>query len=233
MRNKKSIQLFLICLIFFSSGCAGLLKSSAVQTKEVEGKFNSLSYRLLTFESQDPQKNYPLLVALPGVGEDPANVFEKWYWEAEKNQVMVAVIDWRNPAKGKKISEKDVEALVLDLFLHYPIDEKKIFLAGTSAGGVMTEHLLTRDPSRWAGGIFIAYVPFSIWSIDKDLERFPSIFFAYGAKDPSGENQALALKMVEMKQKGMRLYLLVDPDAGHEHREEWNAKIFDWMKNQE
>lgn len=227
-RHRHGAWHFLVFFLFLSLGCAQF--NDGIHSKEVEGKYRSIPYQLLTFESQDSQKVYPLLIALPGLGENPSNVFNKWYLEAEKNRAMVAVIDWLKPVKGKRIHENDLESLILDLFLRYPVDEKKLFICGTSAGGTMAEKLILKNPSRWKGGIFIAYTPSSIWFKYKDLQKFPPLFLGVGAKDPGGKNQELALKAVEMKRKGMKLHLFVDPEAGHEHREEWNEKIFDWMK---
>lgn len=96
----------------------------------------------------------PLLICLPAVGISIDEDLGHWVSPAAQNGLIVADI----PADYRFItSEADVEALyerivrVADeLASRYPVDSQKIYLVGTSAGGMMAIAIGLRHPGIFA-----------------------------------------------------------------------------------
>jgi poly(3-hydroxybutyrate) depolymerase len=121
----------------------------------------------------------PLLVALNGTGEDGESFSERAKLQdfADRGFHVLAPSSigngtawpiWdalRHPGTENE-PNKDLDyfdSLVRCVAGHYPIDKNRIYVAGHSAGGIMTNHILQRRSSFVAGGIVASGV-FSLTS---------------------------------------------------------------------
>ena len=171
----------------------------------------------------------PVLFVFHGAGGTPSEYLQLWAGEAGKRKALVLAP--HNP-QGRSSEEIQVELfdrLLEGVARNYPIDSSRIFLAGTSAGTLSVKWLLLNRATKIRGAIFItsnAAMPLA-----KDLPpggwRGP-VLFVHGTEDPLYEfiqNETAALQA-----RGVSAELMSIPGAGHEHRPEWNAAIFDWIE---
>ncbi len=112
----------------------------------------------------------------------------------------------------------------------YPVEAKRRFLAGISAGALYARWTLFARPTFWRGAIFIAGPSVENWPETADLRGVPPILFVHGEKDPQGKVAGIVKYVRALKQRGVKARLLKYPSAGHEHRPEWNPEIFDWLE---
>jgi len=122
-------------------------------------------YRVFVPPSYDGSKNYPLVIALHGMGGDENSIFDSYppggpsavKTQAEQRGYLVACPKGRGTADmylGK--AEQDVLDVLAEMRRVYKVDAQRIYLAGHSMGGYGTWSLSQAHPT-----IFAALAPIS------------------------------------------------------------------------
>ena len=182
-----------------------------------------LSYHLLTFKPERTTQRFPLILAFHGTGDEGRKYLEVWKKEALGNRVFVL-------APEITFINNEVFYQWLDRIIdRYPIDRKKIFLAGVSSGALTARWMMLERPSFWKGVIFVAS-PDDGWVEKLDLRNFPSLLFVHGGRDKQYSLRRISGLVESLRRSGVDAQLIADSKAGHEHRPEWNARIFEWIR---
>jgi dienelactone hydrolase len=109
-------------------------------------------------------KKIPLVIALHGRGAEPMSIIRRAQESAERGGYIVAApMGYNNhgwyglleserstPAHVREYSEKDVMNVLALMRTEFDIDEKRIYLMGTSMGGAGVFFLAVKHPDIWA-----------------------------------------------------------------------------------
>jgi poly(3-hydroxybutyrate) depolymerase len=123
------------------AACLALVAPSAAESAKVaketfaSGGRNRTCY-LAVPGKLDPGKPAPLVIVLHGSNRDGSSLVEKWAKLAEKEGFLVAGPDASNPAywKAPEDGPAFLRELVDRLRSRYPIDARRVYLFGHSAG---------------------------------------------------------------------------------------------------
>lgn len=129
-RTSTALAALLALALPASSGAAKIAK----ETLASGGR--ERVYYLAVPKDLDPAKPVPLLILLHGSNRDGSSLVEKWERLAAKQGFIVVGPDAANPAYWK--APDDGPALLRDLVDHlrsrYPVDPRRVYLFGHSAG---------------------------------------------------------------------------------------------------
>lgn len=188
----------------------------------------TVPYCLLAFRPPTPEERYPLLFIWHGNKDTALPYLEIWRPEAERRKWMVLAPD-RSLALRSETHEMAIfDELLKEIERRYPVDQEKIFVAGTSTGALVAQWALLHYPSVVKGAIFVTAADYRRLSSEDHLGILPPVLFVHGEKDQLFESILSEVSL--LKNRGIRATLLRYPGAGHEHRPEWNGKIFDWIE---
>jgi predicted esterase len=132
--------LFIFCLL-----------SCAHAGKIIENK--EQGYYLVLPEETKADKPWPILIALPGWGVKVKQDINVWAFPASKRGLFVIGIDI--DYSGIRVNSdienlyKRIKRIISSVSSTYNIDKGKIYIAGTSAGGMMSIALALYDPGAF------------------------------------------------------------------------------------
>ncbi len=162
-----------------SKGYKKALARSSKLLKEIEGRSNQPV--VLLPEGFDPQKKYPLLIAMHGYGGEPVN-FSKAFRAAGSKKGYIVCCPYAPEVMGKNSfnwgewepADKRIMESIAFLKAKYQIDEKRMIIAGFSQGGYYSYYMGLKHPDLFIGAIPIGP------GYDSDLE--PMLAGAAAAK---------------------------------------------------
>jgi dipeptidyl aminopeptidase/acylaminoacyl peptidase len=131
------------------------------------------------------------------------------------------------------IEMKDFYALVENVAKDFPVDLNHVYLAGASSGSLLARWIVFERPAFWKGVILVASPP---WGEAVQRSRdavLPPLLFVHGEQDNLLPAEKIKADVAELKALGREAELILDPEAGHTHKPEWNKSIFDWIKSHE
>ncbi len=187
----------------------------------------SLNYALLQWPSAPERYRFPLLLVLHGRGGSGPVYLNLWKTEAKKKHWMILAPSYEN----QKFTLEDIPLLLEEVIKHYPVDQSKIYIAGMSAGGFISQMLVVKDPAVWKAAVFIGAPAFPADAPElKDLE-YPPFLFVHGKKDQQFLWEEVEKSVLSLKERGVRAETFYYSDAGHEQRLEWSKTILDWLES--
>lgn len=245
--NKKYDFTYFEKLYHYKQSPTGVLEEIKLQNKPPKSKFPyEPTYTLAVPTDYNPLKKYPLLVALHGGG--PQIVQGKqflgmFYPEAtNKGYILVYPTHPRQPINGTGSQNlwhdgdtpQFVFSVIDEIKSNYPIDEKLIFLTGSSFGGGGAWGIACANPGKFAGlGVLCGYT-YSLALTDcgfnfKNLKGIP-IYFIHGDKDRNIPVEDA--RMTAKKCQALNLdYKYVElKGVAHEIPENERLKILDWFE---
>ncbi|MDA9101325.1 hypothetical protein N9K06_01470, partial [Omnitrophica bacterium] len=200
--------------------------------RDVSGQREKIDYDLLIYKREVPDETFPLMVALHGARGSGMDYMASWEEAAVNRRVMVLA-----PTRPRAFHNRpeDLEllyALTDEILEKYPIDRSKIYLAGVSSGALISRWMITDDPSRFKGVVFIAHnaVKESWPSRVQNLDALPPILYLQGKSDPQEKAEDTEREVEDLLSRGADVTLL-EFDGGHEHKPEWTESIFDWIES--
>lgn len=197
----------------------------------------AIRYSLLTYPEADHDHKVRLFVILHPAGETAEDYLEDWKDQAVKYQTMLLAPQREMVYERKSPEVSAYLELVQEICRSYAVDPEKIYIIGTSAGALIGTWLVQEAPALWSGAVFVAGFGFKDALVGIPLEQeqyelYPPLLYVHGWKDT--ETLKGVLIGIEMLvDKGVSVELYDYEDAGHEHRREWNPRIFDWIEKVE
>ncbi len=157
---KKSLRYVtvLFALLLITAGSAYGQQKITKNSFTSEGK--ERSYYLFVPGSVDKSKKMPLIVMLHGSGRNGRVLIEHWQKLAEQEGIILAGPDsrssilWSIPEDGPQF----LYELVEDLKAKYPIDPRRVYLFGHSAGGIFGLLMSVLEPKYFAAAAISAGV---------------------------------------------------------------------------
>ncbi len=134
----------------------------------------------------DPGLATPLLISIPGTGEDKDDALSRYAIQANERGWLLAAPSLRkgwnwSDAKPAKSPSLDVQADVMSLLQHmqdsYNIDAQRIYVAGFSVGGGIATTMAAKYPDVFAGVLeYAGPSDYAAWYVDRgdirvELER--------------------------------------------------------------
>jgi poly(3-hydroxybutyrate) depolymerase len=181
----------------------------------------------------------PLLVTLHGSGRDGLSLVEKWKELAAKEGFIVAGPDALDP-RGWIIpqdSPDPLRDLVEELKSKYPVDAKRVYLFGHSAGAGMALMLSALESEYFAAvAVHAGAMPVESYNYIDRARRKTPISIIVGAKDPFFPLAVVRATKEEFNKRGFDVQL--SEIAGHDHwyydrAAEFNRSLWDFLKKQQ
>jgi poly(3-hydroxybutyrate) depolymerase len=230
----------LVTLLTMASGAAvgqqekkyGLIEKKTYEFKEAK---KDMEYAQYIPSQYDPQKKYPLIIALHGLGGNPQQFIRSrgLTQEAEKRGYIVAAPMGYNPrgwygapapkfgaknddpANLSELSEKDVMNVLELMKKNYSIASDRVYLMGHSMGGGGTVHLGLTYADEWAALAPIAPAIFGHRPTELEKIKNTPIILIQGARDNLVRPEFVRPWAEQMKKLEMTHEYIEVPDGDH------------------
>ncbi|MBK8091685.1 MAG: prolyl oligopeptidase family serine peptidase [Verrucomicrobiaceae bacterium] len=225
---------------------AGLTEGS--YAAKITGQFvqgvskQGLNYQLWGNPKLDATQRYPIVIWLHGAGQSGSDneaqlggAPKNWTSEPAQKEQPCFLLAPQCPSRDigwKDQVAANVLALVADLADHLPIDEKRLYLTGSSMGGFGTFHLATRFPN-----VFAACVPLCGGADPKNAESLKTTPFwvFHGDQDdmvPVDRSRAIVKAVKEIGGTRMNYTELAGAGHGITGLVYPNPELHDWLFKQ-
>lgn len=210
LRSRRVLANLFLCCCFVSSDAYA-------------GKFLELSkdgYCLYVPTAAENAKQVPVLIALPGKGIEPSSDIQLWQTESERKGFFV--VDFKvdydlitDDSDIRRLHER-VSAELDALSKTYHFDRHEVYIAGTSAGAVVSLALSLRFPNAYptvglvSGGVI--HYPSQDYLINARNIQF---FIVHGENDPSILIDKIYATKSELEKNGAQVLLRIMPYGGH------------------
>ena len=180
----------------------------------------------------------PLLLLLPGYGMSAKAELDSWKFYAEKKGFLAVAIYVEYPTLK---TEGDVEALyqrivnIANIYIddkkHYSIDTSKVFIGGTSAGGMMSLRLSLMHQHRFRGTGVISGSNLKYWQIGPFLKFADGLDFIliHGRKDSIIPIADFYATKEALEKNGGHVTSHVNEDYGHTLRSDEYGRAVEWF----
>lgn len=180
---KNILVAFFVLFVFYSAGFAveGITKNEFTSGKKKR------SFYFFVPKSVTKDKPAPLLVLLHGSGRIGITLVEHWKKLAEKEGLILVGPDavksagWAIPDDAPQF----IYELVEELKVKHPVDSKRVYLFGHSAGGVMTLALSLLESEYFAASaVLTGAFNSENYALFDDAERKIPVALFVGERDP-------------------------------------------------
>jgi poly(3-hydroxybutyrate) depolymerase len=202
-----------------------------------------MPYHIYVPTTYTPNRAFPLIVALHGLGANEDSMFGVLYnvpkLAEQHGYIVVAPLGYRSDggygafqAAGQtnrrtQLSEQEVMEVVQRIRQQYKIDENRIYLMGHSMGGIGTWAIGARHPELWA-----ALGPISGTGDPSMIEKMRAIpeVVVHGDADTVVPVTGARAMVAEMKKLGVDVQYIEVPGGNHINVAAMNmAAIFDFF----
>ena len=147
MKIKPLVATVIIVLTLLASAQAQKIGKESIRFED-----KNRTFYLFVPETSEPSSRMPVIVLLHGSGRNGLSLVERWRDLAKREGVMLAGPDslnseeWRTKSDGPDF----IYALVENLKAKYPIDARRIYLFGHSAGAIQAISLSLLESEYFA-----------------------------------------------------------------------------------
>jgi poly(3-hydroxybutyrate) depolymerase len=176
-----------LLLAVFLATPAALSAKAKVEKREILSEGRSRTYYRFVPERPAGAPPAPLLITLHGSGADGRSLVEKWRKLAQKEGIVLAGPDAANREAWNTATDGPVffHDLVEDLRATSPIDARRIYLFGYSAGAVLTFFIASLESEYFAAAVSNAgSLPAEHQSVLAYATRKIPILLLVGSDDP-------------------------------------------------
>jgi predicted esterase len=192
----------------------------------------------------NPQRRYPMIVSLHGIGHDPTMQIDWWAGEhppngppgrqgqAGRHGYIVIAPEWIVEHQKEYEYSAREHALVLGCFRdacrRFAVDTDHVFLSGHSTGGDAAWDIGVSHPDLWAGVIPISAEAKRTCIFYTENARHVPFYVALGELD-GGRIARNALVLDRYLRNGYNTTVVEYLGRGHEHFVDEQLPLFDWM----
>ena len=211
-----------------------------ISQEKLDSQGKKRTYYLMVPDSAKAAASVPLIVLLHGSGRNGLSLMEKWKELASREGIIIAGPDardkvgWQIPGDGPEF----IHDLVKALRAKYPINPRRIYLFGHSAGAVFALNLSMMESEYFAATAVHA----GSWRTEKE----PAVMDYARRKTPMaiivGDRDAFfplqSVKVTEAALKGRGFTIEVTVMKGHDHwyydlAPQINRNAWDFLKQHE
>jgi poly(3-hydroxybutyrate) depolymerase len=208
----------LAAAILFAAAAAAAVASPQIEKKTLISRNRERVYSLFVPSGVSPERPAPLLVALHGAGEEGAVMVELWKDLAVREGIVLAGPDsleaprWASPQDGPLFLHDVVERVRSE----HPIDPRRIYLFGYSAGTVFGLQMAALESEYFAAAAFHAgFISADYYSVFDFASRKIPIALSIGTKDPLFPIAGARAMADALKAKGFPFTLVEIPGLKH------------------
>ena len=192
----------------------------------------------------NPQRRYPMIVSLHGIGHDPTMQIDWWAGEhnpdgppgrqgqAGRYGYIVIAPAWTEEHQTEYEYSAREHAVVLgcyrDACRRFAVDTDRVFLSGHMEGGDAAWDIGISHPDLWAGVIPITAEARKICSFYTENARLVPFYVVLGKLD-GGRIARDALVLDRYLRNGYNTTVVEYLGRGHEHFVDEQLPLFDWM----
>jgi pimeloyl-ACP methyl ester carboxylesterase len=165
------------------------------------GTVEKIRYAVQLPPEYDPNRHYPVIVALNGTTQTPEMMLDWWagswrgkerYGHASRYGFIVVAPDW-NPSEIKQLDydfSASAHAAVLyslkDVFRRFNADTDRVFLSGHGIGGTAAWDIALAHPDLWAGAVPFNAAASKYINAYRDNVRHVPLYFVWGELEGIG-----------------------------------------------
>ncbi|MEI8373604.1 MAG: PHB depolymerase family esterase [Planctomycetota bacterium] len=192
----------------------------------------------------NPQRRYPMIVSLHGIGHDPTMQIDWWAGEhlpdgppgrqgqaGRYGHIVIAPAWTVEHQKEYEYSAREhavVVGCVRDACRRFAVDTDRVFLSGHSAGGDAAWDIGVSHPDLWAGVVPISAEAKKTCTFYIENARHVPFYVVLGALD-GGRITRNALVLDRYLRNGYNTTIVEYLGRGHEHFVDEQLPLFDWM----
>ncbi|HJQ34002.1 MAG TPA: dienelactone hydrolase family protein [Pyrinomonadaceae bacterium] len=234
---RRSLRLAFVVLLLASAASAAT-GGEQIQKKTVASEGKKRVYYLYVPASASREKPAPLVVLLHGTGHDGRLLVEHWQKLAEREGVVLAGPDSRDPA-GWAIPQdgpRFIYDLVEELKATQPVDPRRVYLFGHSAGAVFGLYMSALESEYFAAAAVSAGAmkESNYDMLDEAGRKVPVAIFV-GTRDPLFPVSDVRRTRDAFTKRGFRAELTEIPNHDHNYYSrsaEINEKAWEFLKTQ-
>ena len=211
---KSRVLLITTCLFVCLTSAAA---KDDITKELITSKGKTRAYYLYVPPTIKPSSPAPLIVMLHGSGHVGMSLVEKWKDLAKKEGIIIAGPDsteprsWSSPKDGPDF----LHDLVEELKTKYPINPRRVYLFGHSAGAIFSLQMSLLESQYFAAtAVHAGALPPDASLIDLAQRKIP-IFIQVGDVDPFFPLKAVRATRDALNAKGFSVQLTELP--GHDH----------------
>jgi poly(3-hydroxybutyrate) depolymerase len=212
---KTRVLLITTCLLVCLTSAAA---KDDITKELITSKGKTRAYYLYVPSSIKPSDRAPLIVMLHGSGHVGMSLVEKWKDLAKKEGIIIAGPDstdprsWSSPQDGPEF----LHDLVEELKTKYPINPRRVYLFGHSAGAIFSLQMSLLESQYFAATAVHAGAlrPQEFAYIDLAQRKIP-MFIQVGDVDPFFSLKVVRATRDALNAKGFSVQLTELP--GHDH----------------
>ena len=192
----------------------------------------------------NPQRRYPMIVSLHGIGHDPTMQIDWWAGEhnpdgppgrqgqAGRYGYIVIAPDWTDEHQKEYEYSAREHAVVLgclrDACRRFAVDTDRVFLSGHMEGGDAAWDIGVSHPDLWAGVIPISAEAQKICNFYIENAQHVPFYVVLGTLD-GGRILRDAVVLDRYLKNGYNATVVEYLGRGHEHFLDEQLPLFDWM----
>ncbi|HEV7906256.1 MAG TPA: alpha/beta fold hydrolase [Pyrinomonadaceae bacterium] len=237
--NGKKLTLVSLALLLLSinAHAAGKISAEKILKEKFDSPQGKRTYYLFVPDSVKTGTQAPLLVLLHGSGRNGLSLAEKWKETASREGLILVAPDasnaqgWRTPEDGPEF----IHDLVETLRTKYPINARRVYLFGHSAGAVFAINLAMLESEYFAATAVHAgaWREASEFSLVEYAKRKTPVAIFVGDRDAFFPMNAV--KATEAALRGRGFPVEVTLMKGHDHwyydlAPEINRNAWDFLK---
>jgi poly(3-hydroxybutyrate) depolymerase len=236
MRRALLLSLAAVALLCAQSATAA---GDEIRKEKFQSGGKGRTYYLYVPKAVEASKTpAPLLLVLHGSGRNGLSLVEKWKGLAAKEDFIVAGPDalgsggWDVPRDGPE----GLRDLVEELKTKYPIDPRRVYLFGHSAGAGMALMLALLESEYFAAAALHAgALPQANYDYVESAKRKTPISIIVGTNDPFVPLAVVRATRDKLNRHGFDARLAEIPQHGHwyyDRAAEFNRTLWDFLKAQ-
>lgn len=232
--KKKQLLAFLFAA--FSFVFTGEALADGIVKNELRSQGKKRSYYLFVPKSVSKDKPAPLLMMLHGSGRNGKILVEHWQKLAEKEGIILAGPDARNSAEWHfpKDGPEFIYNLTEELKLKYPVDSRRVYLFGHSAGAIFGLYLSMLESKYFAAtAVSAGAIMKQKFTLLDEAERKIPIALFVGTKDPLFPLPEVRQTRDAFIERKFEVELTEIPDLNHNYysrSKEINEKAWNFLK---
>ncbi len=199
-------------------------------------------YSIRLPQNYDPSQKYPLLVFLHGSGTDEQGLLNR----PRSNGDFIEIAPLGRDifyCYASDSSQNDIVEAIHDVFLHFPVDQEQVIIAGFSMGGYGALRTYYEHPELYQGVAVMAGHPYlADLFLDEQhphflkpayLEKFKDVpvFVYHGYKDGSLPIAEAKNLIAALQTAGAQVTPRLDREKGHQWPTAATVKVYhDWLE---
>lgn len=208
-----------------------ILYAGRIVDKSPEG------YLLFIPKSTLSDRKFPVLICLPGLGVSSKQDIGLWVYPAEKKGIVVInlQVDYDSIKFNEDLESfyRKIHEIVLSVSKICPIDIDRLYIAGTSAGGMLSIALTLKHPLSFiAIGVISGARLIAEAKDDLSKAKGCNFYIVHGSKDSKiSINECYETKKL-LENNGARITFKTFQEYGHTLPSLAYKEFIDWLSNQ-